>query len=198
MVVKDFVAPSKSSISLLPLLPSEVLWVSAESQKYCLYAWRSRHAKLIVSEQSERTGEVDRSRRRTMAQKRRPEALASLQERLRIEAVLTLWAKAQQASWLAKLARGLPAIRALYRVKHRHISRAIELAPESIWLTDWSHGVIGVAVKGRPGALHIPLAELSPKAAGRMTELREVTVPRREARAQSAFRTYRTEKGGAA
>lgn len=131
----------------------------------------------------------------------RAKSLAVVIGELQPQAVQALWKRARLASWLAKLAPNLAAARALYERKYSAMSRAIELR-RAVVVTDPGRqggGVVGLALPGCPGALHIPVGKLS-LAASRIVwaRLQEQGAPRRVVR-RPAPAVYRgAETGGAA
>jgi hypothetical protein len=89
----------------------------------------------------------------------------------RYHAVERIMTKARAANQLAKTVAG-PGQRRLYELKHRFISRALELAPESLVVDslDLRQGVIGIQSVINGIRLHAPAAQLTPRAKAAVLE----------------------------
>jgi len=89
----------------------------------------------------------------------------------RYHAVNHIMTKARAANQLAKTVAGANQ-RRLYALKHGCISRALELAPESLVVDsfDMRQGVIGIQNVSNGIRLHAPAAQLTPKAQAAVLE----------------------------
>lgn len=89
----------------------------------------------------------------------------------RYHAVDHIMMKARVANQLAKIVTG-PDQRQLYALKHGFISRALELAPESLVVdsVDMRQGVIGIQNVSNGIRLHAPAPQLTPRAQAAVLE----------------------------